>query len=90
MSTRTRQLRKPKTKFMTIVEYFDPNNVEHLKAFRLAVDEVELQSLPVDYLQVHFSTACGIDENEYDWPNDWGQLIIAKMADAWLEDRIPK
>ena len=74
---------------MTIVEFFDPRNGEHLKAWRVAVAESLRLGLNVNHLSVRFARQCGIDDNDYDWPDDWAQLIIAKMANAWLEDNIP-
>ena len=67
----------------TIVDYFDPRIYEHLEAW-----ESVRHSPNVSYLSTHFAIACGIDELDYEWPAEWGQLIRDKMADAWLEQHL--
>jgi len=78
---------------MTIVDYFDPQNVAHLKAWR----KLEYGFRADDLEDRHrFSGAMKLltfyphleDSGSVDWPDDWGPLIIAKMADAWLDWRI--
>ena len=76
---------------MTIVEYFDPRNGEHLRAWR------ELERLHDgrgirDFGSKAFCRFLGLSRHAphaLDWPDDWGQLIIAKMADAWMEEYLP-
>ncbi len=64
---------------MTIVEYFDPRNPEHLRAWR---------ELEADFDCGRFRFNLGM-KGATEWPDDWGPLIIAKMANAWLEENIP-
>lgn len=64
---------KPKTgePKMTIVEFFDPYNVEHLKAYR----HLEKTGFwPVSFYP----------EN-VEWPLIWQAALTAKMTQAWLE-----
>ena len=69
---------------MTIVEYFDPRNGEHLKAWR----KMERESHP-GRMATDLAAFLGDPTLEPIWPDGWGPSIIAKMANAWLEDNIP-
>ncbi len=74
---------------MTIVEYFDPRKGEHLEAWQSVVDKAARHGINVNWLAVYFADACGIPVDDYTWVPNWGQRIIAKMADAWMEENIP-
>ena len=69
---------------MTIVDYFDPRNGEHLEAW-----ESVRHKYNISYHSLHFATACGINEFDYEWPIEWGLHIQKKMADAWMEEYLP-
>lgn len=74
---------------MTIVDHFDPRNGEHLRAWQSAVEKALRHGFHVNHLSLYFGEQCGIEDDDYEWPDDWGQLIIAKMAAAWLEENMP-
>lgn len=56
---------------ISISEWFDPYNHEHMVAYRCLCDT---GMWPVDF----------IPDNIY-LPPGWQMLVINKMADAWLE-----
>lgn len=57
---------------MRINEWFDPNDIDHVKAY---VHLRDRGTLPDD-----FYIPCNIIFNE-----GWQSLIISKMADAWVD-----
>ena len=74
---------------MTIVEYFDPRNGKHLKAWLSTAEKASRHGLNVNWLAVHFAESCGIGNvGDYEWHDDWGQSIKDKMADAWMEQHL--
>lgn len=69
---------------MTIVGQFDPRNGRHLRAWRKF--EVEYPENPHGAWR-NLAATFGLSIQD-DWPDDWGPLIIAKMANAWLEEQL--
>ena len=69
---------------MTIVEYFDPRNGEHLTAWRKF--EAEYPENPHGaWRNLAASFGLSIDD---DWPVAWVRRIKDKMADAWMEEQL--
>lgn len=60
---------------MDIVTYFDPYNIEHLKAYR--------------HLQTHGSWSRGFIPDNMEFPNGWHFLLMDKLANAWLDHKVP-
>ena len=80
----------------TIVDYFDPRDGEHLKAWRkLELYYLSLTPYPptkwwiLADAEERFDSVLGVGRREYHFCDDWGPLIIAKMANAWLEGHVP-
>lgn len=60
---------------MTIVEYFDPYNIEHLKAYKHLHD--------VGYWPVGFVN--NLEIHDY-----WSHNIDRKIIDAWIKEKLNK
>lgn len=56
---------------MEITEFFDPYNMEHIKAYK--------------HLAVHSSWPEGFITERYEYPVAWQILIAFKMANVWAE-----
>ena len=57
---------------MTIVAYFDPHNIEHIKAYRYLTTKGEW---PKDFLPKNI-----------DMTMQWQVGIMSKLASAWVEE----
>ena len=61
---------------MTIVEYFDPKNHKHLRAY--------------DYLKTvgHWDSDFGAETFGLEFPPLWQVALATKLADAYLEEHL--
>ncbi len=55
---------------MNIVDYFDPYNMEHIRAYR--------------HLQKEGTWSRGFIPEGMEFPNGWHFLVLNKLADAWI------
>ena len=58
---------------MNIVDFFDPNDIEHVKAYKHLMDKGYWPKEFWEQIQ------------NIDKPNGWQVLIASKMADRWVE-----
>jgi hypothetical protein len=65
----------PKKPKQSIVDFFDPYNVEHLKAYRVLE---KTGFWPKEFLPED-------DYKNMEWPLIWQAALTAKMTAAWLE-----
>lgn len=58
---------------MTIIEFFDPYNIEHLKAFKYLMDT---EIWPIDFYEE-------IPDN-IEFPVNWKIILAGEMAYCWV------
>jgi len=60
---------------MTIIEWFQPNDVEHIRAYKHLMD-TGIWPMEVVPKELYWDTSF--------WPNCWQIGLAAKMADNWV------
>lgn len=58
---------------MNLIEFFDPKNLEHIKAFEHLQQKGQW---PLDFWE---------KIKDMEIPNSWNYILYAKMADCWVE-----
>ena len=64
---------------MTIIEYFDPTNIEHLRAYDVLQ---RTGSWPRSFWRDH------IEKNMLVIPAGWSYGIASKLADAYVKEHV--
>ena len=71
---------------MTVVDYFNPLDIQHVRAWKTLSEVGAAQKLTDGECKHVFATELKLITILVGWPNGWVSQVAAKMVDQWIEE----